>query len=93
MDYTAIIKPPTSRQLKAGKVTLKPGESVGEHITEKREELIIVLCGEATITVEGEEKIIKEAGETHYIAAEKKHDITNNDEKTLTYVYAVSLFD
>ena len=45
MESESLLKPPLSKQLKSGKVTLFPGEDVGEHITSKREEIIIVIKG------------------------------------------------
>jgi len=44
MIVTLII-PSAARSLKAGRVTLEPGEEVGEHVTESRQEVIIVLKG------------------------------------------------
>ena len=40
---------PATAGMKSGHVTLKPGESVGEHKTEAKEESIIVLEGAADI--------------------------------------------
>lgn len=50
MRYESLIKPPVSSVLKSGRVVLAPSESVGEHVTVQREELIIVLKGKAKIT-------------------------------------------
>lgn len=47
-DYLRLIKPDQSVRLHAGYITLQPGESVGEHSTEEREEIIIVLQGEGS---------------------------------------------
>jgi mannose-6-phosphate isomerase-like protein (cupin superfamily) len=85
-----LIKPPASRMLKAGRIILSPGEEVGEHITEKREELIIVLKGTATLIKETEILKLKEH-ETHYIKEGIKHNIKNNSGKELEYIYVVSM--
>lgn len=91
MEYTPVVKPPQSRSLKSGRVLLKPGEEVGEHVTEKREELLVILKGTATL-VEESEMITLEAGQTRYISEGKKHDVKNNTAEDLEYIYAVSLF-
>ena len=92
MNCESLIKPPKSRVLKSGKVLLKPGESVGEHVTEKREEIIIVLKGTATIIAEGSQKTIETKGFC-YIKEGVVHNVVNNSKDELEYVYVVSLFD
>lgn len=90
MEYKSLFKPPLTRAMKAGLVSLNPGESVGEHKTEKREEAIVVLRGTATITVEGQETEALQ-GQVHYIGPEKAHDVKNNGSQGLEYVYVVCL--
>jgi mannose-6-phosphate isomerase-like protein (cupin superfamily) len=77
-------------RMHAGKITLAPGEDVGEHITEKREELIVVLKGVATIV---EESLIieKKAGETHHVAESIRHNVRNDGTDTLEYIYVVAV--
>jgi quercetin dioxygenase-like cupin family protein len=79
-----------NERMRAGKITLAPGEDVGEHVTDKREELIVVLKGVATIV---EEALIieKKAGETHHVAASIKHNVRNDGKEDLEYVYVVAL--
>jgi mannose-6-phosphate isomerase-like protein (cupin superfamily) len=86
LEYTSLIKPPKSRHLKSGRVILKPNEEVGEHITDKREEIIIVLRGKATILLEGETIEVLES-QTHYIKEEKRHNIRNDQDVLLEYIY------
>jgi len=92
MEYKSLFKPPLTNSLKAGRVTLQPGESVGEHVTEKREEAIIILKGTASLTVEGNATEVSQ-GQTFYIGPEKKHDVKNNGSQELEYVYVVSLLE
>lgn len=91
MDSSIIIKPPESKFLKAGRVTLSLGEEIGEHKTDKREELILVLKGKATLIKESKQIHLK-AGETHYIKPETVHNVVNNSNMELEYIYVVSLF-
>jgi mannose-1-phosphate guanylyltransferase / mannose-6-phosphate isomerase len=91
MKYSSIIKPPQSKKLKSGRVILKSGEDVGWHVTEKREELIIILKGKAKIFNEQEEIVLKEK-QTFYISEGKKHNVLNMGKTNLEYIYVVSLF-
>ncbi|MCX6816045.1 MAG: cupin domain-containing protein [Candidatus Aenigmarchaeota archaeon] len=80
----------SSNHMKAGLVTLQPGEAVGEHVTENREEVLIVLSGTPTLIKENKIIVLKEH-ETHYIAEGVLHNVRNNTNKELQYVYVVSL--
>ena len=92
MEYIRIIQPPKSKVMKSGRVILKPGEDVGEHITEKREEIIIVLKGKATIKKSGKDFVV-EQGNTFYIEEGITHNIFNKTEFVLEYIFVVSLFE
>ena len=89
-EHGSLIKPPLSQRIKSGYVILHPGESVGEHVTDQREEVIVILEGVATVQVDDEVEIVH-AGCIVYIPANKKHNITNNTEDELRYTYIVSL--
>jgi len=89
----SLLKPPLSQKLKSGLVVLAPGEDVGEHVTDKREEIITVLDGLALVMVAGEEPTEVAAGHVVFIPAEKKHNIKNNGDGELKYVYTVALFN
>ncbi len=86
----SMIKAPISDALKCGYVLLKPGEEIGEHKTENKEEVIIILSGLATIICDGEtEKVGKE--KIVYIPPEKLHNIKNEGDEELRYLYVVCL--
>ncbi|TAL56431.1 MAG: cupin domain-containing protein [Nanoarchaeota archaeon] len=87
-----IVRQPKSRNLRAGKVILKPGKEVGEHIPYKREEIVIILEGKGVMVIEGKKKNVK-TGDAVFIAENKKHNIINNSRRNLTYVYVVSVFN
>jgi mannose-6-phosphate isomerase-like protein (cupin superfamily) len=84
------IKPPVSERLKFGYVSLKPGEEIGEHVTDNKEEVIFVIKGTATVIVEGEDFKVNE-NNLIYIPKNKKHNVKNTTSKDLKYVYAVAL--
>ena len=58
----------------------------------QREEIIIVLKGCATLQKKDLKDIILCAEQTHYIPSEVEHNVKNNTEKELEYIYVVSLF-
>lgn len=84
-----LISPPESHMLKSGSVLLKPGESVGEHTTDAREEVLVVIKGTATVTIEAESAEVTAPGFI-YIPAQKLHNIVNKTESDLLYVYTVT---
>ena len=86
----SVIKPPVSKKTKAGLVILKKGEEVGKHITDKREEIIIILQGKAKVIIEGEIQLVKKDS-LIYIPEGKKHNLINEFEEELRYIYLVFL--
>ena len=92
MKTGSLVKPPESRTLKSGRVILSPGEEVGRHMTSRREEILIVLRGTATL-IQGNSTITLKEKETHYIPPEKEHNVINDSDEELEYIYAVSLFE
>jgi len=60
----SLLKPPFSAGLRAGSVSLLPGEAVGAHVTSAREEAIVVLSGTATVECDGERLAVPE----HHLA-------------------------
>lgn len=87
-----IIAPPESKRLKAGYVMLKRGEDVGTHVTYNREEIILVLEGEATIMSNNKENIITK-DQTFYVPPETEHNVYNKSNRDLKYVYVVTMLD
>jgi|WetSurMetagenome_2_1015567.scaffolds.fasta_scaffold846269_1 quercetin dioxygenase-like cupin family protein len=81
---------PDTAGIKSGYVTLKPGESVGEHKTQAKEEAIIVLEGQAQVYCAGQALFTAGSQSLVYIPPETDHDIRNNSDKLLRYIYVVS---
>ena len=79
-----------SNKMKSGIVILKPGEDVGCHNTNNREELIIVLEGRAKVEIESKPFEQVESDSAVYIPPNTEHNIINNSDKTLRYIYVVS---
>jgi mannose-6-phosphate isomerase-like protein (cupin superfamily) len=80
------ISPPDARSLSSSCVRLAPGARVGEHTTEGKEELLLVLEGEASLIVgTGTTKV--PAGHAAYVPPETHHDVANEGRNPLVYVY------
>lgn len=92
MEYHKIIAPPQSRALKSGRVILKPGEEVGLHKTEDKEEIIVCIKGNPTLVMDNDTLTLN-PGETAYVKEEKQHNMVNNTDKEVEYVYIVTLFE
>jgi mannose-6-phosphate isomerase-like protein (cupin superfamily) len=90
MKTIPLVRPPQSAGLKATRVTLSPGEEIGEHVTENREEIILVLRGEGILIDEGICIPLK-GGQVHHIKQNTRHNVKNTSGKDLEYVYVVSL--
>lgn len=86
-----LVEPPETQNMKSGFVVLKSGQEIGEHITENREELIVILEGSGEAIVESKKFGLKK-GQVAYIEKNKKHNIINIGKTDLKYVYVVSLF-
>lgn len=81
---------PDTAGMKSGYMILRPGESVGEHKTTGREEAIVILEGKAAVYVEQKFAFVAEAESLVYIPPEIAHDIKNETDKPLRYVYVVT---
>ncbi len=85
------LKPPLSQKIKSGYVILHKGEEIGEHTTDEREEVLYIIEGEATVTVEGNIQMA-ESGSVIYISPNKKHNVKNEADEDLKYIYVVTHF-
>jgi len=81
---------PETKGMKSGYLKLKPGESVGLHNTESKEEMIIFLEGKAEVCLAGEPKFSVREKQVLYVPPHTGHDIKNIGRKKLRYVYVVS---
>ena len=81
---------PVTCGMKSGHVCLKPGESVGQHSTDSREEAIVILEGCAQIIAGGAVSATASAGQLVYIPPHTDHDLRNSGNGILRYVYVVA---
>lgn len=88
---TSWLKPPVSTNIHSGYVILHKGEDIGEHVTDSREEVIYIIEGEAKVTIDGNEELA-EAGSMIYIPPQTRHNLKNENDEELKYIYVVSRF-
>ncbi|MBU4421836.1 cupin domain-containing protein [Patescibacteria group bacterium] len=81
-------------KIKSGFVVLRPGEEVGEHITENCEEFILIIEGEAEIYCNfpmSRETVRVKAMEWAQIGKDRAHNVKNIGDDILKYIYIVAL--
>lgn len=83
------LTPPDALTMSSRCVELGPGERVGEHVTEGCEEMLFVLEGEATVLLRGTPTRVR-AGHVTHIPPETRHDVANEGDAPLRYVYVTA---
>jgi quercetin dioxygenase-like cupin family protein len=80
---------PQTSGMRSGLVSLKPGEEIGEHSTDSREEALVVLEGQARISCLGCPELSASAAALVYIPPHTRHNVKNTGTAQLKYVYIV----
>ena len=83
------VSPPDALALSSSCVQLAPGQRVGEHVTEGREEMLFVLQGVATVIAGGAATTVP-AVSAAYVPPGTRHDVANETPWPLTYVYVTA---
>ena len=81
---------PGSLGIKSGHVVLKPGENIGEHSTDEREEAIVVLQGSGEATINKNNTLELERSLFLYIPPKTLHDVKNTGSGMLEYIFITS---
>ena len=81
---------PQSVPMRSGKVVLQPGETVGKHSTEKKEELIIILDGEGQFLYGDNHSLVFDPNSVLYCPPMTENNIINTGATPLTYIYVVA---
>ena len=81
---------PQTCGMRSGLVSLKPGEEIGEHSTDSREEALVILSGEAQICCVGSPELSVSAATLVYIPPHTRHNVKNSGNSQLKYIYIVS---
>ena len=76
--------------MRSGIVLLQPGESVGLHSTEEKEEIIITLSGRGELSSPGGDPLAMHPGCLLYNPPQTPHDVVNTGDQPLRYIYIVA---
>ena len=80
----------TAHRMRAGMVTLGPGEECGRNSTEEYEELLIILEGRGEAELEGYGALALAAGQAAYVPPGTFHNVHQRGDGDLRYVYVVA---
>jgi mannose-6-phosphate isomerase-like protein (cupin superfamily) len=90
-EHLPLLTAANARAMRAGVVTLAPGEGCGRHSTGSYEELLIILEGEGEARLEGPAPLAVGAGRVCYIPPRTSHEVVNTGGRgPLRYVYVVA---
>jgi mannose-6-phosphate isomerase-like protein (cupin superfamily) len=81
---------PVTNGMKVGHVCLQPGEEIGTHSTEDREEALVILAGTAQIVCRDEPACLAVSSSVVYIPPRTEHNVSNAGSDMLRYVYVVA---
>lgn len=81
---------PQTRGMRSGRVYLLPGADCGVHSTEENEEMLIFLSGSGEAVLDGGKTFKVGKGKFAYIPPQTVHNIRNNSDKPLCYIYCVA---
>lgn len=81
---------PQTYGMRAGRVSLLPGQDCGEHSTNNHEEMLVFLAGEGTLIVENGTSLRVGKGRISYIPPESVHNVINTGHEPLVYIYCVA---
>ncbi len=81
---------PQTCGMRAGRVRLAPGQSIGLHSTKGNEELLVFLSGSGVARIGEDTRLRVGAGQVAYIPPQSSHDIVNTGAEALVYVFCVA---
>lgn len=91
-DYQPLLNgKPQTCGMRSGRVYLQPGQDCGQHSTHAHEEILVFLGGKGQAVVgEQSELLPVGVGKILYIPPHTIHNITNNGNEPLIYIYCVT---
>jgi quercetin dioxygenase-like cupin family protein len=90
LSEPCLITPEDAHRMRARVVVLGPGDEVGDHVTDMREELLVPLNGRLTVrTPDGEQDVAP--GQALYIPEGMVHNVTNSTDTPIRYMYILAL--
>jgi quercetin dioxygenase-like cupin family protein len=92
LEEPCLVTPEEAKRMRARVVELEPGKAVGEHTTEDREELIVVLEGTVVLQSPEGEHVLK-VGQAAFIPLDTVHNVKNTTKKKARYMYVLALYE
>jgi mannose-6-phosphate isomerase-like protein (cupin superfamily) len=89
-DTVLLGGPPETVTIRSGLVILQPGQTVGKHSTDTREEMLVVLEGKGAMMFNGGSRLEVDPDHILYCPPQTEHDVTNTGSGVLRYVYIVA---
>lgn len=81
---------PMTHGMRAGRVTLQPGQEIGLHSTKHHEELLTFLAGRGEVRL-GDGTVMQVAvGQTAYIPPFTDHNVVNTSDEPFQYIFCVA---
>jgi quercetin dioxygenase-like cupin family protein len=77
-------------RMKSGLIVLQESEEIGEHNTNEKEELIVVLEGKASVEIDGQVFCEVQPGSAVFIPSSKLHNVINRADSKLRYIHIVA---
>ena len=81
---------PQTGGMKSGRVYLLPGQDCGAHSTEENEEMLVFLSGRGQAVTSNGKTLEVGKGKIIYIPPQTVHNIINNSDEPLCYVYCAA---
>jgi len=90
-EYQPLLKGrPQTFGMRSGRVFLEAGQACGQHSTNDHEELLIFLAGSGQVVIDENEQFEVGQGKVIYIPPHTLHDVQNNMDEPLVYIYCVA---
>ena len=90
MEKESLISKDENQPFRSERIILSKGEEVGWHITHEREEIIFITKGTASF-MDDSGKTFLSTGDSHIVSEGIRHNIANEQEEDLEYVYIVKI--
>ena len=89
-DLPLLSGPPETVTMRAGRVILAPGKSVGIHSTGENEEVLVILEGQGKMRIKGGGILKLSKSVIAYCPPRTEHDVFNTGTNILSYIYIVA---
>lgn len=92
-EYQELLGKPQTSVMRSGRVYLQPGQTCGQHSTNRYEEMLIFLSGQGLALISENNSFQVGKGKVAYIPPHTIHNIKNTGTEPLIYIYCVAPVD